>query len=273
MKVDFMIIGAMKCGTSTLAKILANHPQVSFSKRKEPHFFSKNPNWKENLEDYHKLFEKEDGVIYGEGSTTYTNAFQFNLLIWEDIYKYNPEMKFIYIVRNPLDRLVSHYVHMYERGYTKYSLSETYKKFPSLIYRGRYFTQIRPYIEKFGKEQVLILDFERLLRHKKQALNNVSEFLKIDPTLFENAESVHVNKAGDYKTNYKLEKIIKFFGKPFSIEFKTKVANYLFRNKKGKLKEKPVLTSKEKIMLKEIYRLELLALEDMTGRNFSRWLI
>ena len=57
MRVDFMIIGAMKCGTTTLAQRLAAHRQVSFSTIKEPCFFNERSDWREKIDRYHRLFE------------------------------------------------------------------------------------------------------------------------------------------------------------------------------------------------------------------------
>lgn len=113
MKVDFIILGAMKAGTSTLYEILKNHPEISFCKEKEPHFFSITTDWRNETEKYHKLFNKEKGKIYGEASTSYSLYPECNLNIWHDIYAYNKKMKFIYIVHNPIDRVVSHYMQYY----------------------------------------------------------------------------------------------------------------------------------------------------------------
>ena len=65
-KVNFMLIGAMKCGTSTLAHILKSHPEIGFCKTKEPQFFSRTKNWKLNINEYHELFNFEEGKKFGE---------------------------------------------------------------------------------------------------------------------------------------------------------------------------------------------------------------
>ena len=53
-KVNLIILGFQKCGTTTLSEILANHSQINFCSQKEPNYFSNNKNWRENLENYHK---------------------------------------------------------------------------------------------------------------------------------------------------------------------------------------------------------------------------
>ncbi len=273
MKVDFMIIGAMKCGTSTLAQILANHPQVSFCKRKEPHFFSQNPNWKESVDKYHSLFDEKEGVIYGEGSTTYTFAPQFNPLVWEDIYEYNPKMKFIYIIRNPIDRLVSQYVHMYEKGVLKQPIERAIRNEASLINNSRYYTQILPYINKFSFENLLLLDFDDIIKNMDNVLSEVADFLGIEKYKFPESDNVHANESiGHYKMNYQLERLVKKFTKSFSIEFKAKIASFLFKNKKSRLKEKPILSAKDVLMLENLLRFEVKGIEQLTGKDFSKWM-
>ena len=73
MRVDFLIVGAQKCGTTALADQLARHDGVCFASRKEPHFFSRAGDaWRERLPEYHALFDPRPGQICGEASTTYT---------------------------------------------------------------------------------------------------------------------------------------------------------------------------------------------------------
>ena len=123
MKVNFLIIGAARSATTSLSSILASHQSISFSKPKEPQFFSKE-NWRDSIGAYHKLFKKKEGVLYGEGSTNYTKAPFFNKNIYSDILEYNPDMKFIYMVRHPLERIKSHYKFALERGYTIESINK-----------------------------------------------------------------------------------------------------------------------------------------------------
>lgn len=190
-----MIVGAMKCGTTTLADILKNHDNISFCSIKEPQFFSESPSWRKELNKYRQLFaEKLNGKIVGEASTGYSMYPEFNKNVWKDIFEFNPKMKIIYIMRDPIARVVSHYVHSYMRGYTRRSLRDAIINEPSFINRTRYYSQIKPYIDTFGRQQVLLITFEDFLKRKKQVLGDVAQFLGIENT-FENYEEVHSNKA------------------------------------------------------------------------------
>src|SRR3990172_564869 len=106
MRVDFMVIGAQKCATSTLARQLAYHPDICFSKPKEPAYFNRTQNWQEGLEKYHQLYSPVEGRICGEASTMYSS-----LPEWQGthsrLFAYNPELKLIYIMRLPVERVIS----------------------------------------------------------------------------------------------------------------------------------------------------------------------
>jgi hypothetical protein len=102
--VDLMVIGAMKTGTTSLTEMLARAPSVCFSNPKEPHFFSKEPDPLSELERYHRFFDRP-ALLCAEGSATYTCAPEFNDRIPETFERYNPAMKILYILRDPIERI------------------------------------------------------------------------------------------------------------------------------------------------------------------------
>ena len=194
MKVNFIILGAMKCGTTSLATILREHPDIVFSSPKEPQFFSRTDEWRENLDEYHAHFERENDVLYGEGSTTYTKYPNENLEIWKDIYDYNPDMKFIYVIRDPVDRAISHYMHLYTRRVYTDSIEKCIINYPKIIRTGCYFTQIKPFVELFGKDNVLIVRFNKLIYETEEVLGDISGLLDLSPFNFKTFDDIHRNK-------------------------------------------------------------------------------
>ncbi|NNC83466.1 MAG: sulfotransferase family 2 domain-containing protein [Flavobacteriales bacterium] len=201
-KVDFMIIGAQKCATSTLFRILDKHPLLNGSSNKEPHFFSNTEDWESGLQDYHSLFNFQPGHLTFEGSTTYTFAPHRNPHIWDDTYSYNPEMKFIYMVRNPADRLVSAYMHAYERGYTDTDLVTAIQNEPYFMDVTRYQMQVRPYMDRFGKDRVLLIEFEDFNQHRGEVLESVAGFLGVDSDGFNDWDAEYDNPSiGGQKPN------------------------------------------------------------------------
>jgi hypothetical protein len=109
MKIDFFIIGAPKCGTTSLVEYLSSHPDIYFSKIKEPHYFSTDFPGYQVKQDYESFistcfpFENENEMIYGEGSVFYL----YSAVAIKNILNYNPNAKFIIMLRNPIDLVYS----------------------------------------------------------------------------------------------------------------------------------------------------------------------
>ncbi|MGB7405107.1 MAG: sulfotransferase [Pacificimonas sp.] len=176
---SIFIIGAQKCATTTLFETLKTWPGVAPARDKEPHFFSKAEDWRHELPRYEALFPSEGRRL--EASTSYTFAPHRNPLIWCDIHGYDPASRFIYVVRSPVDRIVSHYRHNIARGYTKASFDQFLRDDSLAIDASRYAMQIRPYLETFGKDRVLIVDFAELTTKWYEAVSVIARFLDLRP--------------------------------------------------------------------------------------------
>jgi hypothetical protein len=108
-KPTFLVIGAAKAGTTSLYRLLGQHPQIFLSARKELHFFSFDRNWEKGPGWYESWFEGgADFAQRGEASSTYTVRKVFPLVA-ERLAVYDPEreLRLIYIVRDPLERIES----------------------------------------------------------------------------------------------------------------------------------------------------------------------
>ncbi len=187
MKVDFMIIGAAKCGTTSLANGLSDHPEVCFSEEKEPEFFSAHTDWAKKLNGYHALYKPYNGQKLGEGSTNYTMHPEFPNT-HKRLHEYNPNLKLIYIMRDPIKRMESHFAHNYVRGRIEKPMEEEVLGNPSFITRSSYHMQISPYIEQFGRENVLLIVFEEYVRNPKEAFIQMATFIGLDTNYYEQKE-------------------------------------------------------------------------------------
>lgn len=107
-----LIIGAMKCGTTSLYNYLAQHPEISACTYKEPSFFSTESNWSKGFEWYYDLWnwDKNRHKIALEASTSYTRIHEYSNAA-EKIAAVDKNFKFIYIMRNPIKRIESHYTY------------------------------------------------------------------------------------------------------------------------------------------------------------------
>jgi hypothetical protein len=278
MKVNLMIIGAMKSGTTTLSRILEKHPEVTFCTKKEPDFFSTNKDWKKNITSYHDLFDhNKNARIIAEGSTSYTKYPEYNLEIWNDIHEYNEKMKFIYIVRNPFDRIISHYMHAFERGYINDSIDDAIINYSPLIINSRYFTQIKPYIDAFGRNNVLIIDFSDFLSMKEQILFKIAEFLHIDVDLFKDFRNIHANASTGTKN--KIHHTLDFLNGPVALKLRrgirfvlpdkmrSRLWDFIITNKSQEIGKKPILKDRQKNIIINMLYLEVKELGKLINKD------
>lgn len=266
MKVNFLIIGAAKSATTSLCNALAQHPDICFSQPKEPQFFSK-PNWRKTIKQYHALFKKE-AKLYGEGSTNYTKHPSFNKNIHDDIYEYNSEMKLIYIMRQPVDRIVSQYIHAYNRGYeSSKDINSVLRSNSHYINVSKYASQIEPYIERFGRDQVLLLFFEDFITNSEGVLDTVFQFLNIKKTTIDSA-LLNTNKSFNRRVlHYK-------YDNPKTLFDKLKKVGLIIKNyfNSDFIDTKPQLTEDTKAFILDKVKEDIITIEKLTNRDLSHWL-
>ncbi len=174
---DFIIIGAMKCATSTLHEQLALQPGLFMSRPKEPNFFSDDDVYAKGWDWYRALFQgAEEQALCGESSTHYTKRPTY-LRTVDRMSRLLPRLKLIYIMRDPIDRLVSQYLHEYIRGNINVSIDEAIEQHPELIAYSLYSMQMEPYREAFGPENVLPVFFEHLVSQPQRTLERICRFI------------------------------------------------------------------------------------------------
>ena len=270
MMVDFMVIGAQKCGTTTLYDILERHPSIVGCKPKEPHFFSTCDDWRVELPRYEGMFRRQEGALYFEASTTYTFYPLRNLEIWEDIYEYNPGMKFIYLVRDPVDRITSNYMHMYERGYTDLRFEQSLVKNRSYIDISRYATQIKPFIRRFGSDRVRIILFDDLISRPQEVVEELAPFLGVPVDGFGDVAAVHSNRSiGGGKRHHRYDRA------SWLLNGIRRLSPWLWRrlsNESGRrFAAKPLLSPPFRRMILHMLESEIDELEILIGSDLSHW--
>lgn len=178
-KPDFIIIGGMKCATSTLHDQLNRHDSFFMTNPKEPNFFSDDDIYANGLEWYSSLFAgASPGQLKGESSTHYTKLPTYPETV-DRILAYCPDIRCIYMMRHPVDRLVSHYIHEWSQGVISCDIDAAVVRYPELVEYGRYNMQIAPYLQKCGQSAMLPLFVERIRENPLRELQTVFEFLGI----------------------------------------------------------------------------------------------
>lgn len=185
----FFIIGAAKAGTTSLHYYLDQHPQIQMSAIKEPHFFSGPedgvpfpPERIDDLAEYEGLFDPAFEVR-GEASPSYTNAPR-RQGVPERIEELVPEAKFVYLVRDPIERTVSHYHHAFASGDERRSLEGALGDIGEpdsyLACHSFYARQLELYLRRFPEERVMVVDQTELLGEREETLRAVFAFLAVD---------------------------------------------------------------------------------------------
>jgi hypothetical protein len=174
---DFVIIGAMKAATSSLHAQLAAQPGIFMATPKEPNFFSDDDQWARGLDWYRALFAAAPAnALCGEASTHYTKLPTLPDAL-PRLRGTMPDARLIYMMRHPVDRLVSHYIH----GWLERSIDDpidiAIDRHPELVDYGRYALQIAPWLEAFGPENILPVFMERLVAAPQAELERICAFL------------------------------------------------------------------------------------------------
>jgi len=180
MKPNYIVIGSMKSGTSTLCHLLGQHPDVFMSNPKEPEYFSNPELYARGLAWYETLFEDASGkTAIGEGSTSYTKAHLFPG-VPEKIASDLPDVRLIYIVRHPLERIESQWMYNVRTNNVHKSFARTLRDDQHLINTSRYWWQLSKYREHFDDTRILVLFFEELKQEPGAVLRDCFDFLGVD---------------------------------------------------------------------------------------------
>ena len=185
MKLDFAIIGAMKAGTTTLYYWLRKDPALRLSSRKEPDFFTSPGIFKSSaskgLQWYASLFKPGPGPT-GECSTGYTK-YPTDTGVPERLHAHNPELRFIYVLRNPIDRLASHVAHNQAawRRPAPANCMEVCQlpEHEHYLNVSRYHLQLEQFFRYFSKEHFLILTTDELKADPNGFMGKVYSHLRV----------------------------------------------------------------------------------------------
>ncbi|MBE9192590.1 sulfotransferase [Gloeocapsopsis crepidinum LEGE 06123] len=291
---NFLVVGAAKAGTTALYYYLKQHPQIYMSPEKEPKFFAlegdkldfRGPGDRENIcksaitdiETYRQLFQGvTNEIAIGEASPLYL----YSPKAAERIKKYIPDAKLIAILRNPIERAYSGYImHVREGRETAKDFAEALQEEETRIHSnwgwghyvnvGFYHTQLKRYLELFDQEQIRVYLYEDLKTDPIKLVQDIFRFLGVDDTFLPDT-SLKYNVAGVPK-NDAIKTLIKNFNsiKPaMNLLVPDKLRHYV----RSKIYEKPPTLSKEIHQnLIEVYRKDILSLQDFLQRDLSKWL-
>ena len=233
---DFVIIGAMKAGSTSLYEYLARHPQIFLSPEKEPMYFSRNHKYHRGEQWYRSLFASaQPGQFCGEASTCYSRAPHY-----EDVparmVQLIPQARLIYILRHPVERAYSHYrwdmQQLHRQGsYEPVTFEQALERTEEFVDASSYIRQIDRYLEYFPREQILVMTLDELKTDGEAALRSCQDFLGLEIHNLV-GEGLIVANAADER----------------------RVSSYRVREKVGRFREFPVLRQLVNLMPTEFRR-------------------
>jgi hypothetical protein len=202
-RLEFIVAGVQKAGTTALNYYLKGHPRIALPVKKELHFFDNDELFESGAASYHQLHEMfrpvRPGSIAGENTPSY--------LYWKTalprIRDYNPAIKLIAILRNPIERAFSQWNMQRHRGLEPLDFTEAlaaerqrlvqveptqFRKF-AYLGRSRYAEQLERAFTNFPSSQLLILKYEEFRAHQGELVAQVFRFLGLEPPRFRRVEA------------------------------------------------------------------------------------
>jgi hypothetical protein len=179
---NLIVIGGLKCGTTSLHHYLNLHPQIAMSRPKELNFFVAELNWDLGPEWYASHFDAA-APVRGESSPHYTNLPRFAGVADRMRSVLGEDARLIYMVRDPIDRMLSHYLHNVGGGYEHRPLADALTDPDSAyISRSRYAMQLEPFLREFGRERIAIVSREELKDDRAGTMRRMFDVCGIDPS-------------------------------------------------------------------------------------------
>jgi len=276
---NFFIVGAPKAGTTSLHEYLNKVPSIFMSKIKEPNYFSASmmPNKFpfrpiRDSKKYLNLFNKaKNEKIIGESSTLYLYDPEAPKLIHEK----NPNARILISLRDPIERLFSHYLLVKNEGFAEKSfhqqiINELHHKIdPSKsnmrLVAGNHYKCVKRYLDTFGAQQVKIIIFEEWIKNPKLIIVDILKFLNID----ENLDNFIAEDHNAYLAN-RWEFVPRFVSNPNVIKIRDFLPSALkaeLRKMFVKKVKKPKIDEKDIEFLKNYYKDDIENLKKILGRN------
>ena len=266
------IIGAQRSGTTSLASLLSQHPDIMMSNPKEPDFLS--VNWDRGLEWYRSCFKREDRILV-DASVNYTmqpvrQGMRYKVVA-RRAFELSPQARFVYIVRDPAERCYSAYWHDVRSGREGRSLKQAVAEGAYYTHASFYYAQLLNFLEYFPLERFLIVPFKNFVRDPTACASQCASFFGAeDGFIFKSEtaknESFLYNGFGHIILNVLGERVLKtsshFAQRHIPLVFHTGLKKIFYN-------QIPPMSEADRIWLTERFRADAMAFQHLTGIAFS----
>ena len=276
---NLIIIGGLKCGTTSIHHYLGLHPEINMSKPKELNFFVEELNWDLGLDWYAGRFD-DRFKVRGESSPHYTNLPYFQG-VPERIHRHILNAKLIYMVRDPISRILSHWRHAVGAGYETRPMEEALAR-PDQTYvtRSRYWMQLQPYLERFDRSRIAIISQEELQSDRQGTMRKAFAYAGVDPNFYSEQFSREWEKstAKESERYQVMERLIKLPGfRSFDRNFDRFperlrwIVEKVVHDPDAPSAPKPELPDPIRENLVSQLSEDVAALQEFAGREFGGW--
>jgi hypothetical protein len=270
----FFVIGAAKCGTTSLHFYLDQHPEISMADPKEPHVFADSRSLDESP-NYLGHFEPGPS-IRGESSTGYSRypaegdaAMRIHAAI--------PDAKLIYLVGEPVNRLISDYAQQVAVGVEPLSFEQALADYedPANFYMcaSRYATQVENYQKYFDISEVLVLEQWALRHERRETLREIFEFVGVDPDFWTSGFEPEIGTRQEHVRHDSL--LWRLRASPLGAAYRKlpvgprlRISRTL-RRRFGGAAPRPQFTPERREAVAELLTAEMDRLRELTGRPFE----
>lgn len=263
---NLVIIGAMKCGTTSLHRYLKLHPQIYMAPAKELDFFiQKRPFYQRGLSWYESNFNSAQAkgkAIVGEASPNYTKCHAFPD-VPKCMHEVIPNAKLIYILRDPIKRAVSHYLHQYIARHEHREINQAFKDFENNHYvkSSQYGLQLEQFLPYYSIGNILVLTLEELSSNRMAVLERVFKFLDVDSS-FQHPDFLKVHHQSSIK-----RRRTNLGAQLYSLPQGSRLCK-LFSRVAMEPVEKPILSAQTEARLREFFCADIEKLSVLTQRPF-----
>jgi len=196
---DFVIIGAQKCGSTTLHQDLRQHPEVFMPECKEVGGLRcEAVLTTRGMKSYSDYFRHATSIqLCGEAATAYSKIPKFQGIPKIAYELLGENLKIIYLVRDPIKRIISHHAHIFSSGKVSPDVNEAVKIYPNFINYSSYAMQLNAWLEYFPPKNIRIVHFESYVNNRAYVVEQLLAFLGLPPEkLIRNFDAVY-NRAED----------------------------------------------------------------------------
>jgi hypothetical protein len=271
------VIGAQKCGTTSLHFYLDQHPEIQMARGKELNFFVGDGSWANGVDWYAAHFDSE-APVRGESSPAYTNYPIFDG-VPARIHSFVPHAKLVYMVRDPVERTISQYVHDYSTGREDRSIEDVFEDGLAThpyVTRSKYFLQLEQYLAFFDPAAILVVTQEELLLERSAAMRRIFGFLEVDPSFYHpNFEQIkHLSRDRRRRTwaGRAVTSAIRTVTRPLHPPrwLAWEAENYLVFPLARKV-TRPALSTAVREQLADELKEDVDRLRELTGQEFATW--